>query len=343
MDKWNVPCRRWRRREELLKTDTAIKLYHVGGRGDTIGPADCLLRQLGNNVMLTVFEADPDVKDAGLQEGFDSNFGGKFFTMPRCLSDCVGRRNFYINEEADSSSLLKISPEAENYAHRGSLRWGQTCRTVKVIEVDVTTLDELYTSGELSLPDFLSIDAQGAEYDVMKGASKSLQGDLLGVVTEVEFREIYHGQKLFADQDALLRKHLFRLYELYNPQYWYPNPSFVSGRGALTVAEALYLRDFRYFIERGDITELEILLPKLLKLIIVSGCFGQYSYAGEIISYVASRWPAEWNSLIRENPNPYLEKITSVLNFNSPVPLPDMINLPYDARIIGNSIVGLRK
>jgi len=53
--------------------------------------------------------------------------------------------------------------------------------------------------------DFLKLDVQGAEVDVMNGAEKVL-ADVAVVHTEVEFVPMYKGQPLFAEVDQRMRK-----------------------------------------------------------------------------------------------------------------------------------------
>lgn len=63
-------------------------------------------------------------------------------------------------------------------------------------------LDDL---AEAAGADFLKLDVQGAEVDVMNGADHVL-ADAVVVHTEVEFVPMYQGQPLFAEVDQRLRK-----------------------------------------------------------------------------------------------------------------------------------------
>jgi FkbM family methyltransferase len=63
-------------------------------------------------------------------------------------------------------------------------------------------LDEI---PEIRSADFLKLDVQGAELDVLNGGDRVL-ADALVVHTEVEFVEMYKGQPLFAEVDQRLRK-----------------------------------------------------------------------------------------------------------------------------------------
>ena len=300
--------------EDSNIVDITVNAFHVGGRGG-LGPTTDLLK-LGESLSLTIFEANIE-DNAGestmhdfenLIREYSQRYNVKLTMIPQCLSNCIGKKEFKVNVMPDCSSLLKVSPDAKKYqrlAYRGQCRlvWGQICQPTRTIELDVSTLDELKAKDIIPVPQFLSIDVQGAEYDVLEGASKALYGDLLGVVSEVEFRPLYDGQKLFVDQYALLNKHRFGLFELYNIEYWFSGP--IIDKGALMVGEALFLRDFRYFVEKYN-KRPELLLSNLAKLAIVASCFERSSYAFEIIDYVMSNWTNEWDIFVRQNECNYL-------------------------------------
>ena len=302
-----------RHQDTISNIDPTLRVFHVGGRGG-MGPVECLL-QLGESLSLSIFEADIGFGDSSWDDyesliaDYANRYGTKLSVIPQCLSDCVGKKEFHINVMPECSSLLNMSPEAKDYTRMGGpwyrIIWGQICQPARTIEIDVTTLDELYANRVIQMPHFLSLDVQGAEYDILQGASKALQGDLLGVVSEVEFRELYEGQKLFMDQYALLKKHQFSLFELYNSEYWYSGP--ILGKGALTVAEALFLRDFQYFVRKDE--EPAQLLSNLSKLAIVAYYFHRSSYAFEIVEYIMNNWQHEWNILIKQSDSKYLHDL----------------------------------
>ncbi len=75
-------------------------------------------------------------------------------------------------------------------------------RVVKKGSIQTHRLDDL---PEAAGADFLKLDVQGAEVDVMKGAENVL-ADAVVVHTEVEFVPMYKGQPLFAEVDQRMRK-----------------------------------------------------------------------------------------------------------------------------------------
>ncbi len=58
---------------------------------------------------------------------------------------------------------------------------------------------------------FLKLDVEGAEYELLKGASKVMSTTMLGVRSEVLFAPIYEGAPLFGDLHRVLLDHGFEL------------------------------------------------------------------------------------------------------------------------------------
>ena len=301
--------------EAISKIDTTLRVVHVGGRGGGIGPVECLF-QLRENLSLSVFEADSDTEETSWSD-FESQFkeyagnhGIKHTAIPYCLSDSVGKRLFNVDVSPLSSSLYEVSPKAKDYVRMGEGRYngkcrliiGEICKTAHAVEIEVTTLNELYDQQVVKLPHFLSMDTQGSDIDILRGASKALQGDMLGVVTETLYREFYDGQKLFPDIFSLLHEHHFSLFELYSSEYWHSGV--VVGKGFLSTNEALFLRDFQYFVDKDN--DPAKLLSNLSKLAIVAHCFKRSDYAFQILEYIMNNLHDEWDTFVGQNDCGYL-------------------------------------
>lgn len=61
--------------------------------------------------------------------------------------------------------------------------------------------------------DWIKLDTQGSELDILRGGERALSGCSL-IDVEVEFNPIYEGQNLFCDVDRFLRDHGFVLWRL---------------------------------------------------------------------------------------------------------------------------------
>lgn len=84
-------------------------------------------------------------------------------------------------------------------------------RIARVAEVRTSSLDTFLADERLPAPDFIKMDVQGAELEVLQGADGALR-DLLGVISEALFVPMYKNQPLYGEIDAFLRNHGFMLH-----------------------------------------------------------------------------------------------------------------------------------
>lgn len=109
---------------------------------------------------------------------------------------------------------------------------------VRSIQMNATTIDAL----RLDNIDFIKIDTQGSELEILRGGQNTLQ-QVMGIEVEVEFAPMYEGQPLFSDIDSYLRAQGFELWDIRRTHWKYKagiSSSTVKGR--LIFGDALYLR-----------------------------------------------------------------------------------------------------
>lgn len=101
------------------------------------------------------------------------------------------------------------------------------------IEVDVVNLDWWTKENNINYIDFIWLDLQGYEYEVLKNSPNILNNTSI-IYTEVEFIEAYENQKKYNDIVELLRKFNFIEYardftkESINKERWYGNVIFIK-------------------------------------------------------------------------------------------------------------------
>jgi FkbM family methyltransferase len=124
------------------------------------------------------------------------------------LAEAPGRRTLHLTQEPACSSLYR--PDRRLTAAFPSLAVATESATV---EIEVTTLDLWADTSKVRFLDFIKLDTQGSELDILRGAEKLLH-TVRALEVEVEFNPIYEGQPLFADVDAFLRQRGFVLWRL---------------------------------------------------------------------------------------------------------------------------------
>ena len=107
--------------------------------------------------------------------------------------------------------------------------WGENTLLDHSIDVQTNSLDVIVKELNLPKPDIFGMDIQGAEYATLIGAKSLLKNEIICIVTEIEFSEIYDGQGLFHEQHSLLNKNGFRLVDIMSQQFWHPSPAIGKG------------------------------------------------------------------------------------------------------------------
>jgi FkbM family methyltransferase len=283
---------------QARRDEKQIVMYHVGGEGD-YGPGMCILNTMKGHVRLVVFEARSDTGDA--QTSTDLNRNGVPTTLiNKGVDEHAGSAELNVNKFPLSSSLLPVSPLSsdENPAYTHCHTWGQNAELDHKISVECMSLDDVIEQGLAPPPDVISIDAQGAELRILRGARKCLESCLC-VVSEVEFFEIYAGQGLFDDQMQLLGDAGYRCFNIFNPQYWHPGPA--AGAGFLTVGEATFLRyavtEASPTTRRGYVTLDTLSDGQLIRMAGIAVAFNALSYAYKLGTVLRTRSPQTYDEL----------------------------------------------
>ncbi|WP_347485396.1 FkbM family methyltransferase [Vandammella animalimorsus] len=158
-----------------------------------------------------IYGFDPDQEEcARLQAAYAHMPSGAVTCVPQGLAREIGRRNLYITKDPACSSLHPpIQFLAENYPELDCIR------LEKIISIDVTTLKKWAQENSIKNIDYIKIDTQGSELEILKGAEEILES-VNCIDIEVEFNPIYEGQSLFWEVDAYLRTKGFQLWRFPN-------------------------------------------------------------------------------------------------------------------------------
>jgi FkbM family methyltransferase len=140
-------------------------------------------------------------------ESLNQRFGPPHLYLPYAVADGTKRLFHHCNFPM-TSSLYEPDLAWMNHFHD----LARYCQVTSVQELETVRLDDVK---EAHGADYLKIDVQGAELDVLRSATAVLQGAAV-VQTEVEFVPIYRRQPLFADVDHFLREQGFMFHRFVN-------------------------------------------------------------------------------------------------------------------------------
>ena len=243
-----------------------------------------LWQDLAPRLTIYGFDADEGACDAANQSIAIQAKNWTEKHIPLILSKSIDTQTLYITNAIHCSSLYE--PNAPYLNRFSGMKQGISLDFE--VEVETTTLDYFCETEGIETIDFLKIDVQGADLDVLRGASQLLNTSVLGILIEVEFTPLYKDQPLFADIDIFLRNQGFCLIDLRMEDTWCRRPRNISPiyasdrNGQLLWADALYVRD--PLVENAH-----AIMKKpdhILKLACLVDLLGYPDYALELLHYL---------------------------------------------------------
>jgi FkbM family methyltransferase len=237
------------------------------------------------NLTIYGFDADPDAcavanTDIELRQK-NGQVNWQEFHIPMGLGSFIGEAKLYVTKDRMCSSLY---PPNESYL----ARFNGLAELVSLdfeIDIEITTLDDFCQVEGVNEIDYLQIDVQGADLDVLKGASWILGRSILAIQIELGFTPIYKGQPLFGEVDTFLKGNGFTLFGLSrNARYDRLNLPIhsISSFGALLWGAGFYLRD----LLDQDIESLPKTPAQIFKLACIADTLGFSDYALELLKYL---------------------------------------------------------
>lgn len=183
---------------------------------------------------LISFEPDKEEYNSLVQ-----NKQSRDMIYPYALSNVDKKASLNLTKSRGCSSIYKPNYELlKNYPDFERFKIENT------VTVETTSIDALYRDKVLANMDFVKIDVQGTELDILKGGERFLSENILGVEVEVEFQPLYKDQPLFSDVDYFIRSRLGLQIQDLRKTYWkYPEGINIGAtKGQLIFGDALYFR-----------------------------------------------------------------------------------------------------
>jgi FkbM family methyltransferase len=162
----------------------------------------------------------------------------------------------------------------------------------------VTSIDDWARHTGVTDLDFMKLNVQGCELEILQG-STSLLGHVLGLMVEMSFVESYRARPYFSDIDTFLRTQGFAFFDFIGRHYIGRERSPIVVRhlpgmensglyGHLFEGHGIYFRDPIDMEARGlDVSMFAT--TKLLKLACFAEIFGQVEYAFELLLWHVER------------------------------------------------------
>lgn len=226
---------------------------------------------LGDAVSLVSFEPDPE-EYRRLSQANTPNVT----LIPVALSKSQGTATLHVAQEPGRSSLYQ--------PNTSFLSRYPDCEGFEVdykVEVQTDTLDHCLTARGISVLDFIKLDVQGSELNIIQGGRDILQKSVFGLEIEVEFSELYQGQPLFPEVDAACKAAGFVLFDL-KPCYWKRRDVPMNGVGQMVCGDALYFKDYIQHNITPD--------PRAASAaIVLAVVYKKYDYALELLEFFRAK------------------------------------------------------
>ena len=170
------------------------------------------------------------------------------------------------------------------------------------------SIDELVSTKEIEIPDFIKLDIHGSEYEAICGAEKCLKNKTIGLLVESWLIPVHKGQKLHSHVEQKLNELGFYAIDQRCIARWKLKsdlPERMSARQKV-VLETLYFKDISLINS----------MDQMIKSVFISQLFGQsdlaYQYCKKI-QKEESTVGTELLTILRKNTaaSPLKDKIAS--------------------------------
>jgi FkbM family methyltransferase len=251
---------------DLMPQDFLLNVIDVGA---ALGE-EASYQPLVNTGRARVVGFEPDFEQC---DALNAHHGPPHRFFPYFIGD-GGPATFHETNWVYTGSLFEPNlPLLECFNHLA-----EVTRPVATHEIHTTRLDDIDEIGDV---DFIKLDIQGAEKTVLDSSPRTLDRAVM-VQAEVEFVELYKGQPLFADVDALLRARGFQFHTFVGFGGRAFRPLVVGGdpnvpMQQLLWADALYVRDWLH---------LEALSPSKLRAyaVLAHDLFSAFDLAHRVLT-----------------------------------------------------------
>lgn len=266
----------------MKRLDKRLSIHHIGARGGLGGFLDDVwaLKHFEKDIVRVLYDAAPDCIEQ-IHE-INKRSASQFHVFQKFIWEKSATISFNLNYDPNTSSVFPTNPlyggfylfnQDHDYVVSG------VTKPMETFQIDAVRLDELFGTQDNSvpLPDFLSIDTEGAEYEVLSGAREVIKSSVLGVFVESFIHPLRRGQKVFPDIHDFLTEQGFWFVKFtesmieYSP---YRAPVGLRGEGFHLGGNALYFRRMDSLPE-VDERRRSNLLQKLAFIAIV---YNQFEY-----------------------------------------------------------------
>ena len=200
---------------------------------------------------LSLISIEPNTKSTGYLNNEGSKEINKIF-----YSQKKDKMKFYLYKKELCSSIYK-----PNLSYLKKFPDYDRFSVVKELDIQATTIDEEFKNTKI---DFVKIDTEGGELDILKGGEKSLH-NLLGLEVESEFFQLRINQPLFNEIKLFLENKGFVFVDFLRISRW--ERFKLRNTGQPQFADVLFLKSPESFISELKNSKNEQLISKYVTIL----------------------------------------------------------------------------
>ena len=165
--------------------------------------------KLIGNTTFYVYEPDTRSYNDLVEKKAEKEYAEDYIYINQGLSEAGGEQKFYLTNEPTGSSLLK--PDKNNPFVTDDNAYFFPC---KEITIQTTTITDSLKEQNLDHFDFIKIDVQGAELQILKGISTNLLNTSLLIELEVGLNATHENMGSFETVQAFMKANGFSLFDV---------------------------------------------------------------------------------------------------------------------------------
>jgi len=189
-----------------------------------------------DKVNINYYLFEPNSKEA-IKLGKNRKFYNEYKVFNYALSNKTEYRDLYITKGIYQSSFLY-----PNYNFLNKFKDVNRYKIVKKERVKAVQLDQI----KIKKPDFIKIDVQGFNYEVLEGSKKTLN-KTIGIDIEVDFHQLYKKEFLYGKINEFLDKNKFEFIDFTYLSRWERDK--FDNNGQCVFGNALYLKKTDYILK----------------------------------------------------------------------------------------------
>lgn len=262
---------------EKVLLDSLINTYEIGARGGAFQDFD----DISGVVNYIGFEPDSaectrlNELAAGAPRFREEEY------HPVALGGRSGRQKLNLTRQPGCSSFLEADIELARFYNRS--RWFEIDQSFELPTIQFSEF--LQTTGRPN-PDFIKIDVEGMELEIIEGLGESIK-DVLGMRVEVNYLAHRYEQTRFGELVSFMESHGFRVYRFLENHAWrtdsmygedYAGPGQLKfSRGQLAHGDVLFFRCPYRLCSDQSITK-----TQAFKSVMILVSYGFFSHAKSV-------------------------------------------------------------